>query len=344
LINIISTQPRRSGVTGPQKVFANLVKGLDRIGYPFVVNHHPSAARRLWIHDDGAALQYMHQPGVLPVVGPNLFVTPSDIDAGISFRDAIYLQPCDWAVGMWTTAGFGSCPVLPWAVGIDTDEFQPHRDATNPDSVLVYHKMRDPQELVAILDCVRSIGLSPQLILYDSYKEEEYKRLLQQVGLVVWHGRAESQGIALQEAMACDVPVLVCDVTSVRQTRGGYPFVGDALDYPVTAAPYFDERCGMRITDIADVSTALESMVGRRADFRPREFVLEHLSLEGQARQLVDIWERHGLSYQDGLGETLRNSRLWSGAPLHHKIRSRVDRYLRSRGGVSGTPQVGRES
>ena len=98
MINIISKQVGESRVSGPQKVLVNLVKGLERIGYPYALNRHPSAARRLWIHDDVAALRFMHQPGVLPVLGPNLFVMPVDAESCVDFGGAVYLQPSEWAV------------------------------------------------------------------------------------------------------------------------------------------------------------------------------------------------------------------------------------------------------
>jgi glycosyltransferase involved in cell wall biosynthesis len=331
MINIISKQVGASQVTGPQKVLVNLVKGLDRIRYPYVLNRHPSAARRLWIHDDSDALRFMHHPGVLPVLGPNLFVMPGDCDPHVDFRDALYLQPCEWAARFWERAGFTRCPIVPWAVGIDTEEFRPASDAVNERTVMVYHKMRDPQELVGILDAVRAQGLVPKLVLYGGYDEDEYHRILSGACLAIWHGRAESQGIALQEALACNVPMLVCDVTSVRQTRGGYPFDPEVFAFPVSAAPYFDKRCGVRITDLRDFDAALTSMVEKLGSFRPRDYVLENLSLEGQARAFVNVWLHWGLSPDEGLSETLRNPRLWQGPPLHDRIRRRVVRHLTTR-------------
>lgn len=326
MINLISRQASTCGGRGPYKVFRNLVKGLERIGYPFVVNRHPTAAARLWIQDDVQALRYMHKPGVYPVVGPNLFVMPSDVDPAIDLSGAIYVQPCDWAARVWHQQGFRDCPIASWAVGIDTDVFAPAALASSPRSVLVYHKLRDPQELVMLLEVVRRHGLLPKLVLYGAYDEEEYQRLLSEVCFVVWHGGAESQGIALLEALACDVPVLVCDVQSLRQTRGGYPFMPDVYDMHVTAAPYFDDRCGIRIRNWSELDDAVVQMVERREAFRPREFVLESLSLEKQAHEFVDLWSPWGLTYETGLREGLRNGRRWTGPPLSRRILIRMRR------------------
>lgn len=60
MINIISRQPLvgdASRPTGPYKVFANLLKGLEHIGHPYVVNRRVTAAPRLWVHDWPEACQ-----------------------------------------------------------------------------------------------------------------------------------------------------------------------------------------------------------------------------------------------------------------------------------------------
>ncbi len=95
-INIISTAPG-AAVSGGTKVFANLVKGLERVGYPFVVNHRLDATRRIWVHNEVFALPaVLRRKDAQPVLGPNLFVMPRDIP-GLRFTGCLYLQPSDWA-------------------------------------------------------------------------------------------------------------------------------------------------------------------------------------------------------------------------------------------------------
>jgi len=56
MINIISKAYLSKNATGPKKVVDNLIKGLDILGYPYVINKRLDACQRLWIHDDTAAL------------------------------------------------------------------------------------------------------------------------------------------------------------------------------------------------------------------------------------------------------------------------------------------------
>lgn len=323
MINIISTQANKRQVSGPYKVFANLMKGLDKIGYPYVVNRDMSATRRLWIHDDNTALRYMHRIKAYKVVGPNLFVMPSDVPQGIRLEGALYLHPCEWAARLWEYAGFRACPILPWAVGIDTYEFHPSNTPSIERRVMVYHKERDVQELAAILDVLHTMKEPYWLVLYGQYTEQEYKELLSKTSFIVWHGMHESQGIALQEAMACDIPILVCDVTSLAQANVNYTFAQEVFSFPVTAAPYFDDSCGKKITDLGELRTAIEEMFDCLETYHPREYVLRNLTLEGQALAFVSIWEHWGLSREDGLHERLINKRKYS-IPIRNRLLNRL--------------------
>jgi glycosyltransferase involved in cell wall biosynthesis len=312
MINIISTQVRASKINGPFKVFKNLIKGLDKIGYPYVINRDLNATKRLWIQDDLVALRYLRHSKAFKVVGPNLVVMPQEIPAKVDLTDAVYLFPCEWPARLWKNLGFYACRTAIWPVGVDTDEFQPSTISDSERRVIVYHKDRDVQELVTILETLHALHLPYRLVLYGRYSEKDYKELLSETSFIVWHGCHESQGIALQEAMACNIPVLVSDATSLAQAKSSYIFPANLSGFPVTSVPYFDEMCGIRITDLRRLGDAIEKMVAMRKMFQPREFVQKNLSLEKQARELVDVWMRWGLSAEDGYREQTSTSKSFS--------------------------------
>ena len=323
MINIISRSANEKKIGGPQKVYANLVKGLDKIGYPYVLNRKLNATKRLWIHDDVQALRYLHRTSAKTVVGPNLFVMPRDIPQEIGLEGVLYLHPSEWPIKQWKSAGFNTCPIHPWPVGIDTEEFRPMTGKRSSKAITVYHKERGPKELEYIVELLEKRRLKHNLVLYGNYSQDEYQEVLRSTSFIIWHGRHESQGIALQEAMACDVPVLVCDVTSVLQQVGGR-YIWDEEDgrVRVIAAPYFDERCGMKITDLSHLEEAIQFMFDNLASFAPREYVLENLSLEGQARKWVSLWEHWGLSFESGLNEEVATKGKWP--PIHDRVWQRT--------------------
>ncbi len=332
MINIISNYTNHSKISGPYKVFANLVKGLDRVGYPYVINCDLNATRRLWVHDDVTALHHMHHSRAFKVVGPNLFVMPTDIPPNIDLRGVLYLQPSDWVKRLWEHVGFNACPIEAWPVGIDTEVFCPSMQRLHNQRVMLYFKERNPQDLNRILETLFEMRLSYTLVLYGHYEEREYLEALRNTSFIIWVGCHESQGIALQEALACDVPILVCDATRLSQARSTYKFDSALDDFPVTTAPYFDETCGVKITDLSDLRSSIEFMLDNLERFAPRDYVLCNLSLEKQARAFVALWENWGLTFEQGLSETVQPESMWM-SPLTVRIHRKVGRVVRALSG-----------
>lgn len=235
--------------------------------------------------------------------------------------DAPCIQPCAWAADVWKHCGFPAERVVVWPVGIDTVQFQPSDVSPTQRRVLVYHKGRSTDELAAILGHLHQRQTAYRLLLYGSYREEEFQALLAQASAVVWHGGHESQGLALLEALAANVPILVCDVRTIGDTRtGAYAFPERLRALPATAAPYFDESCGMRITELSAFPEALDTLLTHLHAYAPRDFILRHLTLAGQARAFVAIWERWGLTETQGRLEAARTVRPLR-APLGHRLR-----------------------
>src|SRR5262249_105732 len=100
----------------------------------------------------------------------------------------------------------------------------------------------------------------------------------------------ESQGLAYQECLACDVPILAWDqgrLLDPARHRWGI------ADVAATSVPYFDARCGEKFSDIEQFAPQLDLFRERlgQGKFRPREYILETLTLERCARNFVDILE-----------------------------------------------------
>ena len=282
-----------SAPNGPGKVVTNLLRGLALIGFDdFVLNGRPSPAfEKTHIINVAAAVGALQ--GWIDesyILGPNLFVMPEDDRSGVVLEAKYrkYIQPSAWAADAWG-------PYLPqdkvavWAVGIDTDEFPDISSEKKTNDVLVYFKRRDPQALETCTDMLQREKLSYTVIEYGSYGEAAYKHALAASRSCVWIGSHESQGIALEECLSSGVPVLVWDVQRFSDADGwsgsGYP------DFPVTTVPYWDGRCGDRVFSADDLRRQLPEFLARATEgaFEPREFVLENLSLEKQAREFLAL-------------------------------------------------------
>ena len=309
MLNIIAKKLDK--VSGPNKVINNLIKGLRKINYPFVINHEINATRRCYIPKNKDALEYLGKARSRVVVGPNLYVLPDRIPGYLKpgLASTLYVHPCTWTIELWKQLGYNLDNLYPWPTGIDLDEF-PARDTpvTGKGEILLYHKTRSPRELETIQETLDRLGLRYRLIVYGEYRQDEYLDALRKAPFVLWHGRHESQGIALQEALASNVPILVADVRSLMEEQGSN-WPESLRGFEVTAAPYFDERCGIKIRDISNLPETIEQMQDGLQTFAPREFIAENLGLEKQARDFIDLWNHWGMSFEDGMQEQMISDR-----------------------------------
>jgi len=318
MINIISNIANTDAITGPSKVLNNTIKGLELIGYPYVVNAALNCTSRVWIQSGWDALPYVCKTTSRCVIGPNVALYPDDI-AQYDISKAIFLQPGPTAVKFWNIMGFNQCPLKYWPAGIDTEQFAPS-DSVKKDIVLVYHKQRDLNELQIILNTLANKRINFALIPYGAYYEEEYLSYLARARYVVWHGRHESQGIALQEAMACNVPIIVCDVTTIGQSQHSKVKYSEKVrNIGATAIPYFNDECGLSITSISKLDEVIDEMESTYKTFTPRNYVLQNLSLEKQAQELVKFWEYWNYTFEEGKVEKASSDRKFT-IPITDRI------------------------
>lgn len=293
-LNIISETYGKDQSGGPNKVIINTVKGLEGIGCPYVINRNIGHYRYNWIHDSAKGIIEASLRKIPVVIGPNIVVLPDDLWPLEPFlRGNIYLHPSPWCVDVWKKIGFNECPLFSWPAGIDTENFMLTKRSNSQNNVLIYFKRRDPKLLENTILQVRRSGYNPLVIKYGEYDENKYKELLSESLFGIWIGISESQGVALQEALASNLPLIVCDVSSLFEAKGenDYQFPEKLKDFKPTSAPFFDKRCGIIINDISKLGDSIKEMSGNIASYNPREYIIENLSLEKQAKELLSFFD-----------------------------------------------------
>jgi hypothetical protein len=286
-------------VGGIKLVYINLVKGLDRIGADYVTNI---------AYDD------IRPDDLVGVVGNTRtcldgYRKPNPILAGVAvaahpmewptlFEDhpvARYVVHCDWVKAMYERH-YGP-RVSTWAVGIDTDRWRPSPASTKSVDFLIYDKVRWDYDRVhrAMVEPIREAltrrGLSYEIIRYGNYTPPDLLSALTRAKALLFLCEHETQGLAYQQAMSCDVPVLAWD-PGVWLDPWRYRY-GES-HVPATSVPFFDERCGETFLGVPDFEEALEAFMDRQriGALSPRQYVLENLTLEICARNYVKLLEK----------------------------------------------------
>lgn len=287
--------PRRPG--GQTRVFLNLKAGLDEIGVPYRVNDFGHARR----HPDELAC-IIGKPFMLdrmewrnPILfGASVFSHPLD-DPDLFQRRPVrkVLVPGPWMKAMCEP--YWDDRVQAWPVGIDTAHWHPAAADEKSTDVLLYVKVlwdqveQEARLVAPIRAALAAAGRSCVEIRYGQYREEEYREALRRCRSMVFLCEHETQGIAYQQALSCDVPILAWDQGGPWRDPSYYPH--RVVFAPVTSVPYWDERCGRTFAAASEFAPALDSFwadadAGR---FHPRQFILEHLTLAKCARDYVRI-------------------------------------------------------
>ncbi|MCC8425735.1 glycosyltransferase [Mucilaginibacter sp. UR6-11] len=289
---LVRGKPRPGGV---MRVALNLMQGLDKLGIPYRLNDynyiiaHPQEIACII----GKPQVLFNQTWTNPIVfGAGIYSHPIDRPELLKEFPNVkkILVPGEWMRQMFEP--FYGAKVVAWPTGIDTDEWQPSLQNKVYD-FLIYDKIRwehdrfsdeliDP--MVKILD---RHNLSHHQIKYGAYTPAELKDKLSRSKAVIFLCEHETQGLAYQQILSANTPILAWD-------RGGYwqdpEYYPDRVKYgPVSSVPYWDDRCGKKFTGAADFEETLAGFLADINLFKPRDYVIENLSLEKCASAYLKI-------------------------------------------------------
>lgn len=220
------------------------------------------------------------------IFGPHFSVFPENNLQWINGPNSVYIQPSKWAADVWKVHPLcKDLPIRPVPFGVNTDVFKEIKPSNERTEVFIYYKTRHMHDLHFMKNRLEELRVSYKLFSYDhKYSEEEYLKCLQNAKYGIWIGRHESQGFALEEALSCNVPLLVWDVLSMNQE-----IVANYDDIPATAIPYWDSRCGEIFYKQDHFDYAYRLFMCKLLHFKPREYVLSNLTMEKCEREFLKL-------------------------------------------------------
>jgi hypothetical protein len=227
-------------------------------------------------------------PNIKFMFGPHFSVFPNTEQMNLirENKNVIYVQPSDWARDVWKNNPIcNGVRVETMPFGVDTDKFNEIKTINERNNVFIYFKRRNPDELMLIQDLLREFNISYRVFNYlKRYNENEYIDYLHNSKFGIWLDAHESQGFALEEALSCNVPLLVWDVTSMKQENGS-----NYSDIPATTIPYWDERCGESFINSNELQPTFDKFINKINTYKPRELILENLSIEKCSEKFINI-------------------------------------------------------
>ena len=263
----------------------SLEKGLKEIGV-IVVNNIIDADI---IYSPNDPINISLYPNKKFIFGPHFSVIPNNkTEFNDKYKNAVYIQPSEWVKNLWVNEfKYDSLPVKIYSFGVNTDLFKPI-DMNKKDIVFIYFKRRDPIELNYVINYVKSLGILPIIFDYvKKYDEKYYLQILQKAKYGIWIGSHESQGFALQEALSCNVPLLIWNVTKLSQEFGSSNY--NNINTIVTTIPYWNDMCGEYFYNKEEFIDTYKLFINKINEYQPRKFILDNLTIKDRALKFLEL-------------------------------------------------------
>jgi len=204
------------------------------------------------------------------IAGPNLMVLSNQF-GGILGHNAIdrCIVPSDW-VGLAYQEDnpdlLGKISV--WYSGVDERFWKPQQKIRN--KVLIYWKTEDEEFCRAVENILLRYDFELVRLKYGTYDRYQYRETLNNSIFAVFISRSESQGIALAEAWAMDVPTLVWDPKE-------FSYQGRDFAH-VTSSPYLTENTGHKWTNFEEFDELLSKFLINQKRYHPRKWIIDNMT------------------------------------------------------------------
>lgn len=263
---------------GPGKVIHNLLNGLDSLGVSYVIN---SEGEKNIILQNCPRL---NKDLTNCYLGPNICTLPIDNNRVMSYHSYEKLiVPSDWVKTLYSK-WVPEDKILVWPVGIDTEKFLDKYNTVKQYDFLIYFKRRNLRDLNLVVDYLKSLGKSYVVIKYGEYEENYFLECIRKSKFGIVIDNCESQGIAIQEMLSSNLPLLVWDVSFWTDR-------GDEFKCKSTSVPYWGDSCGEKIYHFDEFEGKItDFFLGR---YSPRKFILENLGIEQKTAEILNKIKIH---------------------------------------------------
>mgnify|MGYP005842871127 CR=1 FL=1 len=280
---------KKQKMTGFYAWYQLLIKALREAGYDVHLNDYEFARKHPTYPVGLVGYPHLVDDWNLPnpaLLGPALFDHPQQAPRLLhNPRYKLYVVTCDWMRELFATVYSDRC--VQWYAGMSMDGWPDTSTHPKDIDVLIYDKIRwnrdhyEPALLNPIIDFLNERGLQHTIIRYQHYTQNLYRSLLHRSKSMIFLCEHETQGIAYQEALTSNVPILAWNngfwLDPIREKL-------DCKPIPASSVPYFSPECGEKFMDLTEFPAVFELFWTKLATYQPRQYVERELSLAGSAQ------------------------------------------------------------
>lgn len=269
---------------GPMTVFGSLEAGLRERGESFCVNQKIVSPIEAACVVSGAktlkwAVSRKRNAKIKKIIaGPNIVVFPSD-EGGI-LRDPlvdVIIVPSQWVKELYCLlAPELSGKIRIWPAGVALPQLALREKDLD---FLIYDKTRQSPLCRQIVDALRDRNYRFKILSYGNFRQKDYFGLLERCKYEIYLSVSESQGLAMFEAWARNVPTFVWEAG--RYEKQGVKLTGQI------SSPYLSPRAGLSFKDSEDFKNKLGGLL--KMEFLPRRYVEENFTDKICAQKYLDI-------------------------------------------------------
>jgi hypothetical protein len=277
---------RNGVVSGPQKVVNNLISSLNQENIIFSINEGKYENNFLLQYNELGYKKHEFLEHNSCFIGPQFWGW--DQYGRFLFDNPQYynqlIAPSKWVKDQLISNQFNlpENKVSTWPVGIELLQQQKNYKF----DCLIYFKRRDENELTKIINFLDNKNISYKVLSYGNYESSDLEMLSNRSKFCFLLNGTESQGIAVQEIMSTNTPLLVWDVVEWND-------MGEKYKTPATSIPYWSDLCGEVFYDYSDLEFTFTKFYDKINYYNPRKFVENNLSFKASVKTLLEILKKN---------------------------------------------------
>lgn len=264
-----------------------LSKILDNMGIPYTEGRENDIEDYDIIYMPSTLYDTSKYPNKKFIFGPHYSVFPNNelLKINNKNKNSVYIQPSEWVAKMWKNMGVEKIiPIMVMPFCVNVEKFNSDYNIKK-EEVFIYTKRRDPREIYMIEKYLKDNSIKYNKFDYvNGYKEEEYLNCLKKSRYGIIIDAHESQGFAIEEALSCNVPLLVWNTKTMNQEFGSR-----YKEIECTTIPYWDERCGEYFYNAEEFERTYKKFINNIDSYKPREYILENLTTNKCREILINI-------------------------------------------------------